>query len=196
MKTKITRSEQKEITRQRLIEAAMKLFAQKGILATTTADIAKAIKMSHGSVFLHFPTRDDLVNAVIDEFGKYLSIEFRAAFNNNHGLAQVLKAHLQVLQEFEDFYSSLVIESPLLPLKVRGTLFTLQSGISHEIFIAAQKEIKQGQIRNIKRHLLFNTWISLIHYYLTNKDLFAPNKSVIAEKGNELLRHYLSLVKK
>ena len=196
MKSKITRAEQKEITRQRLIEAAMKLFAQKGILATTTADIAKAIKMSHGSVFLHFSTRDDLVKAVIDEFGKYLSIEFRAAFNNNHGLAQVLRAHLQVLQEFEDFYSRLVIESPLLSLKVRGTLFTLQSGISHEIFIAAQKEVKKGQIRNIKRHLLFNTWISLIHYYLTNKDLFAPNKSVIAEKGNELLRHYLSLVKK
>lgn len=196
MKTTITRAEQKEITRQRLIEAATELFAEKGIMATTTADIAKEIKMSHGSVFLHFPTRDDLVNAVIDEFGKRLSIEFREAFNNNRGLSQVLKAHLQVLQEFEDFYARLVIESPLLSLKVRGTLFTLQSGISHEIFTAAIREIKQGQIRNIKRHLLFNTWISLIHYYLANKDLFAPNKSVIAEKGNELLRHYLSLIKK
>ncbi len=196
MKTTITRAEQKEITRQRLIEAATELFAEQGIMATTTADIAKAIKMSHGSVFLHFPTRDDLVNAVIDEFGKRLSIEFKDAFNNNRGLSHVLKAHLQILQEFEDFYARLVIESPLLSLKVRGTLFTLQSGISHEIFTAAMREIKQGQIRNIKRHLLFNTWISLIHYYLANKDLFAPNKSVIAEKGNELLRHYLSLIKK
>jgi TetR/AcrR family transcriptional regulator, acrEF/envCD operon repressor len=172
MKAKITRAKQKEITRQRLINAAMNLFAQKGMLSTTTAEIANAIDMSHGSVFIHFPTREDLVNAVIDEFGKSLSMEFKRAVNHDYGLSDVLKAHLRVLEEFEGFYSRLVIESPMLPLSVRGALFTLQG------------------------HLLFNTWISLIHYYLANKDLFAPNSSVIGEKGNELLKHYISLIKK
>ncbi len=195
MKLKVTRAEQKEITRQRLIEAAMQLFATKGILATSTADVAEAISMSHGSVFLHFPTRDDLVNAVIDEFGKILSIEFQKSVDQDSGLHQVLKAHLRALQQFEDFYSRLVIESPLLSLKVRGTLFMLQSAISHGIFMAVKQGQKSGTIRHIKRHLLFNTWISLIHYYLANKDLFAPQKSVIEEKGDELIRHYMSLVK-
>jgi hypothetical protein len=84
----------------------------------------------------------------------------------------------------------------MLPLSVRGALFTLQSDISHELFAAAKRERKLGQIRNIQGHLLFNTWVSLIHYYLANKDLFAPNSSVIGETGNELLKHYISLIKK
>ena len=70
-----TRQEQKVVTRDRLVNAAMVLFARKGIAGTTTADVAKSIRMSHGVVFLHFPTRDDLVIAVIDEFGRRLSAE-------------------------------------------------------------------------------------------------------------------------
>src|SRR5207245_2072639 len=67
-----TRQEQKAATRDRLVNAAMALFARKGIVQTTTADIAKSIRMSHGVVFLHFPKRDDLVIAVIDEFERPL----------------------------------------------------------------------------------------------------------------------------
>ena len=62
-----TRQEQKEATRERLVNAAMELFARNGIAQTTTADIAKSIGMSHGNVFVHFPSREDLVIAVIDE---------------------------------------------------------------------------------------------------------------------------------
>src|SRR6516162_7652672 len=117
MKAKITRAEQKEQTRQRLIATAMELFAEKGIMSTTTGEIAKALNMSHGNVFIHFATRDDLVNAVIDEFGKHLAMEFKREINHDRGLHAVLKAHLGVLEEFEEFYTRLVIESPLLPLK-------------------------------------------------------------------------------
>jgi AcrR family transcriptional regulator len=73
----LSRQEQKAATRERLVEGAMDLFARKGILETKTADIAKAIGMSHGIVFLHFPKRDDLVIAVIDEFARRLSVELR-----------------------------------------------------------------------------------------------------------------------
>src|SRR3982074_3691208 len=93
----------------------MALFARKAILHTTNADIAKSIRMSHGIVFLHFPTRDDLVIAVIDEFGRRLAVEFRQAFEHDLGLRAVLHAHLRVLAEFEPFYARLVIEAPLLP---------------------------------------------------------------------------------
>jgi hypothetical protein len=43
--------------------------------------------------------------------------------------------------------------------------------------------------------LLFNTWIGLVHHYLVNRDLFATGDSVIAEKGDLLVNHFMSLVK-
>src|SRR5438034_8963279 len=108
----------------------MALFARKGIVQTTTADIAKSIRMSHGVVFLHFPKRDDLVIAVIDEFGRRLGVEFRQALEQDLGLRAVLRAHLRVLAEFEPFYARLVTEAPTMPPNVRISHLILHAAVS------------------------------------------------------------------
>jgi AcrR family transcriptional regulator len=190
-----TRREQKEVTRGRLVNAAMTLFARQGIVNTTTADVAKSVRMSHGVIFLHFPKRDDLVVAVIDEFGARLSAEFRRAFEQDLGLRSVLKAHLRVLQEFEPFYARLVTEAPMLPPKVRSTLMLLHAAVSYELFVALERERKAGRARKIERPLLFNTWIGLVHHYVVNRDVFATGNSVIAEQGETLVNHFMSLIK-
>ena len=190
-----TRQEQKAATRDRLVNAAMALFARKGIVQTTTADIARSIRMSHGVVFLHFPKRDDLVIAVIDEFGRRLAVEFRQALEQDLGLRAVLQAHLRVLAEFEPFYARLVIEAPLLPPKVRSTLLMLHAAVSQRLFLALERERKAGRARRFERPLLFNTWIGLVHHYLVNRNLFAAGASVIAEQGDTLVQHFMTLVK-
>lgn len=191
-----TRQEQKAATRERLVDSAMTLFARKGILQTTTADIARAIGMSHGVVFLHFPKRDNLVIAVIDEFARRLAAEFRRALERDLGLRAVLEAHLLALSEFEPFYARLVTEAPLLPPKVRSTLLLVQAAVAHRIEQAVARE--GGRVRSFERHLLFNTWIGLVHHYLVNRDLFlvgdAAGASVIAEQGDALVRHFMTLV--
>jgi AcrR family transcriptional regulator len=190
-----TRQEQKVVTRDRLVNAAMALFARKGIVNTTTADVAKSIRMSHGVVFLHFSRRDDLVIAVIDEFGRRLAAEFRHAFENDLGLRAVLQAHLRVLAEFEPFYARLVTEAPMLPPKVRSTLMMLHAAVSARMFTALERDRKAGRAHRWKRPLLFNTWIGLVHHYLVNRDVFATGDSVIAEQGETLVNHFMTLVK-
>jgi AcrR family transcriptional regulator len=189
-----TRQEQKAATRSRLVDTAMALFARQGIVQTTTADIAKAIGMSHGVVFLHFPKRDDLVIAVIDEFARRLAAEFRGALERELGLRAVLEAHLLALSEFEPFYARLVSEAPLLPPKVRSTLLMLQAAVSHRLYEAAERERQAGRARGFERHLLFNTWIGLVHHYLVNRDVFAQGESVLAEQGDALVGHFMRLV--
>ena len=48
------RSEQKQQTRQRVVDAATYLFAEKGLARTRTADIAKRAGLSHGGIFCAF----------------------------------------------------------------------------------------------------------------------------------------------
>jgi AcrR family transcriptional regulator len=177
-----------------VVEGALALFARQGIVQTKTADIAKAIGMSHGVIFLHFPKRDELVIAVIDEFGRRLAAELRRAMEGGVSLRAVLEAHLRVLEEFEPFYARLVTEAALLPPKVRSTLLMLNAAVSQRIAVAAQREREAGRVRELPRHLLFNTWIGLVHHYLVNRDVFATGGSVIAEKKDELVSHFLSLL--
>ena len=174
---------------------AMVLFARNGIVNTTTADVAKSIRMSHGTVFLHFPRRDDLVIAVMSDFGRRLSAEFRRAFERDLGLRAVLQAHLRVLEEFELFYARLVTEAPCCPAEVP----------QHPDAAACRRVLRvvhrararaQGRPRaQIERPLLFNTWIGLVHHYLVNRDVFATGASVIAEQRENASKWFADVSK-
>jgi len=185
---------QKAATRERVMDTALALFAARGIVATTTADIAKAVGMSHGVIFLHFARRDDLVIAVIDEFGRRLQSELRRALEGGRTLRGVLSAHLRALTEFEPFYARLVTEVALLPPKVRSTLLMLQAAVSTQVDLAFRQERAQGRLKELPRHLLFNPWLGLVHHYVANRDLFTEGPSVLAEKQDELVNHFLALV--
>ncbi|NTX06285.1 TetR/AcrR family transcriptional regulator [Myxococcus sp. CA040A] len=61
-------------TRVDILEAAITLFAKRGFLATTMADLARAIRMTPGALYWHFPTKEDLLLAAIEELHqRYLS---------------------------------------------------------------------------------------------------------------------------
>ena len=48
--------------RERLLRAALKLFAANGIQNTSTAEIARAAGTASGTLFLYFPTKQDLID--------------------------------------------------------------------------------------------------------------------------------------
>ena len=50
--------------RQQILEAAVRLFAQKGVARTTTRQIAQEVGVAEGLIFRYFPTKLDLVRAV------------------------------------------------------------------------------------------------------------------------------------
>jgi AcrR family transcriptional regulator len=189
-----SRREQKRRTRARVLRVALEEFARTGLLATRTIDVAKKARISHGSIFLHFGTREALIAAVIAEFGERLARRLHELAGEGKGVRDILEAHLRGLSEFEPFYARLVTEGPLLSKEARDALLGIQSAISHHLFEAAAREMNAGTIRRMPPHLLFNTWLGLLHHYVTNRDLFAPRASVIERRGRELLDHYMRLV--
>lgn len=52
-------------TRARILDAAMRLFAEVGYHAATNALIADAAKLTRGAMLYHFATREELVEAAI-----------------------------------------------------------------------------------------------------------------------------------
>lgn len=51
-----------ELTRQRLIRAALELFATRGYHVSTTAQIAKKAGIAEGTMYRHFASKQQLVN--------------------------------------------------------------------------------------------------------------------------------------
>lgn len=58
--------EDKSLRRDAILAAAKKVFAKKGFHATTMADIAKAARLSYGSVYWYFDSKDLLFHALME----------------------------------------------------------------------------------------------------------------------------------
>ncbi len=191
----LSRKEQKERTRTGLVDRAEMLFAKKGISNTTTADVAAELKVSHGTLFVHFATRDDLVHAVVDAFGERLSAALGARLADNQNLKELLKAHLSVLAEFEDFYLRLIAESQSLPSHIRSIVYAINASLSYRFFRAAKAQMNDGSLKKMSQVLFFNTWMGLVHYYIQNRDLFSDQTPILREVGDDIVRHFFNLIK-
>src|SRR2546427_11743896 len=61
------RAEASAETRRRIVDAAIALHAEKGVLGTSWADIARQADVAVGTVYRYFPTHDQLVSACTSE---------------------------------------------------------------------------------------------------------------------------------
>jgi TetR/AcrR family transcriptional regulator, acrAB operon repressor len=61
------KDEQSTRSRERLVEAATRLFAERGYRDTSVQAIAEAAGISRGSIFWHFGSKDGLLSAVAEE---------------------------------------------------------------------------------------------------------------------------------
>jgi AcrR family transcriptional regulator len=190
------RQERKTETRQRILDAAIRVFSRDGILAATTAAVAKEAGVAHGSVFVHFGSQEGLIVAAIQDFGRSVALRLHELVREGAGARAVLEAHMRGIREREDFYARLVVEAPLLPDEARTSLVLIQSAISFHLSPAIEADRSAGKIKAMALPLLFNTWLGLVHYYLANRELFAPGGSVIDARGTELLEHFMSLISK
>ncbi len=68
-------------TRQEIMNSAITLFARRGILATTMAELARAINMTPGALYWHFPTKEDLLLAAIEELHQHFVKSFEPILN-------------------------------------------------------------------------------------------------------------------
>src|ERR1035437_8367162 len=68
----------KSATRQRILQAAMRLFVSDGWQNTTTRDIALAAGIATGTLFNYFPTKESIAAALMAEALERAGEEFRA----------------------------------------------------------------------------------------------------------------------
>lgn len=187
------RQVQKEQTRKKIIETAYGIYASQGFRASTAA-IAKAAGVSHGTIFLHFPTVEALVCAVIQDFADILGTHTHCFAEDGGSMEALLKGHLDVLAMHESFYIRLITEKNLLPGSARDIAEDLQSFFAHHFYTVAERE--KARIKGIPASILLNTWMGLVHYYLQNKALFSPDTPLINRYAEELVAAFIILIEK
>ena len=93
----------KTATRDRILEAALDVFARKGYHRATVDDIVRASSTSKGAVYHHFPNKEAVFVALVDDFTERLATAVAAAIAARQGaLPKVEGALSAVLATFQD----------------------------------------------------------------------------------------------
>jgi AcrR family transcriptional regulator len=115
-------------TRQRLINAAMELFATQGITETTTKAVAELAKVNEVTLFRHFGNKHGLVLAVISEspvfkeLGESLKTQVSQSNSVNQALKDYCEERLTALEQVPELVRSVVGESGKYPIENRQAL--------------------------------------------------------------------------
>jgi len=94
--------EDKARTRERIVAAARRLFARRGLAATTTRELAAEAGIAAGTLFNYFPTKEALAAELLAEAAAAARAEFeggrRAGASLEEELFALEAAHLRALE--------------------------------------------------------------------------------------------------
>lgn len=93
--------------KQQILDAALQLFAEKGIEATSVQHITQAAGISKGAFYLSFPSKESLIKEIIDSFMKEIVTEIDRIVNGmelpDEKLRLYFHAQLALLEKHADF---------------------------------------------------------------------------------------------
>jgi len=118
--------------RQLLLDEAAALFCLKGYEGTSIRDIAAAVGMLPGSIYCHFPSKEELLLAVFEEGVARITEKVRAAINGVEEpwacLEAACAAHLETILDQSVYAKVIVRVQPRDVPGVSGRLVSLRDG--------------------------------------------------------------------
>ncbi len=89
-----------EVRKAEIMQAAKKLFYEKGYLNTTTQDIIKSLNISRGLLYYHFDSKEDILFSIVEKHTEPLLKKFNIIANNKK---------LTVKEKVKSFLDSTII---------------------------------------------------------------------------------------
>ena len=174
---RLTRKLQAQARRAQILEAAVRLFAQYGYDGTSTRQIAKTVHITEGLIFHYFPTKADLLAAILETHHVFLGA-LRSTLSSEYDqpaallLPQIAREWLLTLRHEEAFTSVLLATAQTNPQVGAMLEHVIQQGIALMTAYLSRR-VQAGELRadlplETSAHLFFS---SLLVFFLNYRTL-------------------------
>lgn len=108
MTTKERKAREKVARREAILESAKAVFAEKGLLASTTDEIAERAELAKGTIYLYFKAKEEMYAALAEEGLALLAQRFREAVDPSRpadeNLRRISKAYYRFYREEPEYF--------------------------------------------------------------------------------------------
>src|SRR3989442_15821280 len=89
--------------RERILEAAVKIFADKGFYNAKVSQIARVAGVADGTIYLYFKSKDDLLISIFEDRMEQVNRNVRAALDEEgtplEKLRRLVHLHLELVEK-------------------------------------------------------------------------------------------------
>jgi len=187
---------QKKKTREIILKQAKKCFTEKGFLNTTTSEIASESKIAHGTLFLHFKSKDMLIIEILDLQLEAISLKIIELIRDTNALEEILIKYLELLQKEEGFFYILAKELPFYNEQLRRKIIFRESIIRSKFVKAINEGIDKGSYIECDSVTATTFLFSIINHYLSLKEIYVSEGSVISKFKTRIVSTFISFLSK
>ncbi|MFB5283440.1 TetR/AcrR family transcriptional regulator [Peribacillus sp. Hz7] len=142
--TSVKNPKRVEKRRAEIIDAAVKIFSEKGYHATTTKEIAEAAGMNVGTMFQYVKTKQDILYLVCCHIHSLIEKALYAATSENSNPLEAIKKDMTALFEIVDQVSDYVVlmyqETASLDKEARRSFLQREQRLRNHL----EKQIQRG----------------------------------------------------
>jgi AcrR family transcriptional regulator len=159
--------ERSRTRRQRLLDAALTVFTENGYSDTAIDKVAKASETSKGGLYFHFPSKQALFLALLDESSEALLERVRAAMGHESDpLARGEAALREVLLAFGDhrlLARLLLVEAVGAGKEFNARLNRMHAEFAGLIASCLDEAIARGQIAPCDTAIVAHAWYGAVN---------------------------------
>ena len=154
-------------TRERILDAALNIFSNKGYHETRVDEIVEEANTSKGSIYFHFPNKEKLFIALVDQFADLLERRVNEAISREEeGMQRVRVALTEVLETFGRYRRPAKIL--LVQAVGLGNVFEKKRMEVHERFANLirtylDEAVSVGDIEPVDTEVVAHAWMGAIY---------------------------------
>lgn len=174
-------SDSQKSTREKIFDAALKVFSEKGYNGATTGEIAKEAGVAEGTIFRYFPTKKDLLFSVtepvvIDSLKNIIAD--REGCSPKELLEAVIKNRLQIISQNIELVKILISEAQFHPELKNNFL----SGVILPAMGVMQgylrEQERKGILRDVDPEISIRVLVGMVAVFVIWKNVFEGESTV------------------
>jgi TetR/AcrR family fatty acid metabolism transcriptional regulator len=157
----------KTATRERIAQAALEVFARKGYHRAAVDDIVRVSGTSKGAVYHHFPNKEALFLALVDDFAARLAARVADAIAESHGalgkVEAALRAGLETFATHREFARIVLLESASVGPAYQEKRAEIHGRFAALIQSSLDEAVAEGALAPLDTRIATLAWLGAIN---------------------------------
>lgn len=162
-----TLSDKAKATRKRILEAAIRVFSQKGYHDTRVDEIVEESGSSKGSVYFYFPGKEQIFLALIDEFADLLARRLTEAVAKEEGgvpkVNAALKTCLETFGRYRGLAKIFLIQAVGLGAAFEAKRLEIHQRFAGIVKVHLDQAVAEGTIPPVDSEVVAIAWLGAIN---------------------------------